>query len=569
MFSFPREPDQIKAWNRACLREADYQPPRYACICEKHFEPAVLESRTSGRKTLKMDAVPTKYLDGWKPDVDNDLECDRVTPARVPATTESIVEARKVEKVLLKESTNVLPEVEPIRADLFCRLCGIKHEQDNKYDLEELRSDHRNDDIFNVCFLDYEGLEAAKTICPGCYNEVDSVARFVEKCHEGQRRLLEHFSELMQMPIPDQAGVDDQFNRSEDEYLEDGNNDANLSDDDDFETEEMKNARMDRYIDKLMKKYKSVRGKIRGSKSWECLDCREIFQRRTHLAKHRSTCPLVGSEDSKRRGPFRCEVCDKLLSTLPGYRYHLIKKHDNKEEGDNSPEELRLLKSNKLITCPLCSDSFATVAKLRYHLPSHKSTNKGRDSEGNSCSARTSDNGSMCSFCGKMERSAASLEIHMKFHLKQKDWHCDKCDKQYYTKADLKTHVLAVHDKVTYPCKVCGVILKSKITFARHKRIHDVSLQKTCSFCTKRFTTTNALNKHVRSRHQGLDADDMEHSDDEAEEHGGDKTGWDVSGDEGGFQDIIEEVVMTEQSSDFDSKDDIKQEPLLIIEAVE
>lgn len=66
-----------------------------------------------------------------------------------------------------------------------------------------------------------------------------------------------------------------------------------------------------------------------------------------------------------------------------------------------------------------------------------------------------------------------------------------------------------------------------------------------------------------------MDADDMEHSDDEAEEHGGDKTGWDVSGDEGGFQDIIEEVVMTEQSLDFESKDDIKQEPLLIIEAVE
>lgn len=65
-----------------------------------------------------------------------------------------------------------------------------------------------------------------------------------------------------------------------------------------------------------------------------------------------------------------------------------------------------------------------------------------------------------------------------------------------------------------------------------------------------------------------MELDDMEHSD-EAEEHGEDKTGWDVSGDEGGFQDIIEEVVMTEQSSDFDSKDDIKQEPLLIIEAVE
>lgn len=521
--------------------------------------------KASGRRILKEHAVPTKFLDGWKPEVEDNVSKPLSSGGGRLYARDDGSNALEVEEVLLNEAVDMELEFSPLKADMFCRLCGIKTEEDSTYALEELQNEQQVDDVFKMCMLDNQTLEEATSVCLGCYSEIKSIVNFVRKCHEGQHRLLDQLSEQMEVPIPEQSEDDEEDTEYSDET-------TNQSNEDDFGKEERKIARMDRYIDKLIVKYKYARDRPRVTKTWECFDCGEVFQRRNHLAKHRNVCTLVGSEDSKRRGPFRCELCDKLLSTLPGYRYHLMKMHDSNVEDDNYPEELRSLKSNKVVTCPICSEKFATAAKLRYHLPSHKSTNQGRDSEGKTGATQTSSN-AMCTICGKMISSPAALEVHMKFHLKQKDWQCDRCNKQYYTKADLKKHVLSEHERITYTCENCGMVLKSKITYTRHKRIHDVSLQKACSYCPKRFTTTNSLNKHVQRRHRPQEMVLSEETQEHKQMHGNREARWDKYEQEetGVYQDIIEEEVVSEAelTIEVDSKNGIKQEAVMVVETFE
>ncbi|XP_065091128.1 uncharacterized protein LOC135712072 [Ochlerotatus camptorhynchus] len=595
MFSYPRDPDLIIAWNIACSREQGFRPPRYACVCEKHFNPSEIHEKLSGRCKLQRGAVPTRFLDGWKRgdtdamlDRNDDFGDDHLMPTvNEELNPKNEHEPPNVEEVFISEGNikDTISEVVSIVADMFCRMCGIKHEKDNNYSFKDLRSDHKADALINVCLMDCEGLEAAEAICPNCYHEVCTILDFLQKCHEGQQRLLEQLSEQTQIAIPEppQDDLGDISDPSEGKSDGEEDNEAKLSDGEDDDTEEMKNCRMDRYIDRLIAKLKSGGRKSRTLiKNWECLDCREVFQHRTHLTKHRHTCPLVGSKLSKRRGPFVCELCDKVLNTLPGYRYHLMKMHDKEKISsggdvvDEAPKELQMLKSNKILACPICTHTFRTAGELRYHLPSHKSTNQDKSR------TLTRDLGSgepirtvgqyMCSFCGKMERSNAALETHMKFHLKQKDWPCDQCDKQYYTKADLKQHVMIAHDKITYTCQDCGTVLSSKATFTRHKRLHNESLLKRCTYCPKKFTTANALNKHVHSRHQGLQRPRLHEIElpeklDETEEE--QDTQWEELGDDrdgDAFEEIIEEVIMSEGLLDLEPKEEIKEDEYLFYE---
>lgn len=140
--------------------------------------------------------------------------------------------------------------------------------------------------------------------------------------------------------------------------------------------------------------------------------------------------------------------------------------------------------------------------------------------------------------------------------------------------ADLKQHVMIAHDKITYTCQDCGTVLSSKATFTRHKRLHNESLLKRCTYCPKKFTTANALNKHVHSRHKGLQRPqlhDIELPEKEKHEEGEYKleTRWEELGedrDDDAFEEIIEEVVVSEGLVDLEPKEEINEDEYVFFE---
>ncbi|XP_058812698.1 zinc finger and BTB domain-containing protein 17-like [Topomyia yanbarensis] len=530
MFSYPRgNPELLLAWNRACSRESTFKPPRYACICEKHFDPAEIQGKTVGRATLQQGAVPSRFLDGWRPQqlhtspVDSSDSLQNSDSSSME-TVDKIAASNKlkycpVEKVFLKSNSDstMISEVVSLAPSMFCRMCGFKLEQENTFNLRDFPDEKCMPSLLSLCLIHDEIYQTMEKICLQCYQEVNSFVEFIKNCHVGQRRMLEQYFEATTPEMHDSGELPNIQLPAEDEC------DGELSDTERNETYQMDDESLDSYIDSLIVKLKTEKRTSTLPRDWECLDCRKMFQHRNHLAVHRRTCPLVGSEKSKRYGPFTCQLCDKVSKTLPGHRYHLLKMHDRDkiqatgcgkdnqtmvhESDENYPNELRALKSRKTVVCPICTDTFRTSGELRYHLPSHKSTHREKSRTMEQPAADgvkdTVPKRYMCSVCGKMERSNAGLELHMKFHLKQKDWACEQCDKQYYTKADLRQHVLTVHEKLTYTCGECEMVLNSRATYTRHRRLHDESQLKKCNFCTKKFTTTNALKRHVEKRHLG------------------------------------------------------------------
>ncbi|XP_055623857.1 zinc finger and BTB domain-containing protein 41-like [Toxorhynchites rutilus septentrionalis] len=524
MFTYPRDPKLVAAWNVACSRSENSKPPRHACVCEKHFDPAEINGKSGRRSSLQQGAVPSRFLDGSR----TEEEIDGTESSFEAADQARAMETLNVEEVFIQAEDELkqVPELEHLELEKMCRVCGMKQEQKPERTLDELSFDEKGESLLALCLLaENESLETIQRICSRCFTQISSFLEFLKMCYNGQRLLFERLLENEQAVTTEQAQSDsgDATDESQEIATDEDVEKLSVHKPQGNETDEMRDSRIDRYIDGLITKLKSEKRTSILPREWECLDCREIFQHRNHLAIHRRTCALVGSRNSKRYGPFGCQLCDKEFKTLPGFRHHLLKMHDRDkirasggkkntpttvdESDENYPEELRSLKSRKIVICPICNDTFRTCGELRYHLPAHKSVNKEKGLK--SSQEMSSEEGSkeikqfMCSFCGKMERSHAGLEIHMKFHLKQKDWACEICAKRYYTKADLRQHVLSVHEKFTYTCDDCGTVLNSRATFTRHKRLHNESQLKKCTFCVKKFTTSNALKRHVESRHLG------------------------------------------------------------------
>ena len=79
-------------------------------------------------------------------------------------------------------------------------------------------------------------------------------------------------------------------------------------------------------------------------------------------------------------------------------------------------------------------------------------------------------------------------------------YNCEKCDKSYALKGDLKKHIKSVHDNVRYNCDKCDKIFSQKGHLKTHiKSIHDKVRDYNCDRCEKSFSQKGDLNKHIQS----------------------------------------------------------------------
>lgn len=129
----------------------------------------------------------------------------------------------------------------------------------------------------------------------------------------------------------------------------------------------------------------------------------------------------------------------------------------------------------------------------------------------------------------------------------------------------MRQHVLSVHEKLTFTCDDCGTVLNSRATFTRHRRLHDESQMKKCSFCVKMFTTSNALKRHVEGRHLGQKRPRM-HAVEilEHEVPGNDVI--ELRGEE--VEEIIVEEIVPENQADLNYVDAVKENHILFTEKV-
>ena len=136
-----------------------------------------------------------------------------------------------------------------------------------------------------------------------------------------------------------------------------------------------------------------------------------------------------------KEGGFNCNICDKTISNKCNFKKHITNKHDHDRQFD----------------CQLCNLSYKSLAALAHH----------------------------------------KKKIHTVENVIYK---CDLCEKNFYVKEFLKTHIKLMHeasnDMRKFMCDLCDTLppYATKSHLERHiKTVHE-GLRFSCKICDKKFT---------------------------------------------------------------------------------
>ncbi|XP_014460980.2 zinc finger protein PLAGL1 isoform X2 [Alligator mississippiensis] len=170
----------------------------------------------------------------------------------------------------------------------------------------------------------------------------------------------------------------------------------------------------------FLSKYKLIRHSATHSpqKSHQCGYCEKTFHRKDHLNNHLQT-------HDPNKMAFRCEECGKKYNTKLGYKRH---------------QALHAATSGDL-TCRVCSQEFGGTELLLEHLKTH---------------------------AGKPASST-----------KEKKHKCDHCERRFYTRKDVRRHMVVHTGCKDFLCQFCAQRFGRKDHLTRHtKKTHPQELLK-------------------------------------------------------------------------------------------
>ncbi|XP_058463271.1 zinc finger protein 558-like [Malaya genurostris] len=111
----------------------------------------------------------------------------------------------------------------------------------------------------------------------------------------------------------------------------------------------------------------------------------------------------------------------------------------------------------------------------------------------------------MCDTCGLSFEQKFALETHRKRHENIRQFKCEYCPMEYYTRPEMLLHVKQVHlNAFQVKCTECGLSFKTKSTLNQHIKTHTNQRTHTCSVCGYGFKSYTHLNRHIKSVHQDV-----------------------------------------------------------------
>ena len=100
--------------------------------------------------------------------------------------------------------------------------------------------------------------------------------------------------------------------------------------------------------------------------------------------------------------------------------------------------------------------------------------------------------------------SLVSQEGYSNMHIMNVRYNCDKCNKSYSQKGNLKTHIKNVHENVRYNCDKCDKSFSWKHHLNRHiKSVHN-NVRHNCEKCDKSFSSKTYLKAHIQAEHENV-----------------------------------------------------------------
>ncbi|XP_052895787.1 zinc finger protein 141-like [Anopheles moucheti] len=137
-------------------------------------------------------------------------------------------------------------------------------------------------------------------------------------------------------------------------------------------------------------------------------------------------------------------------------------------------------------SCKRCGEEFDTKQDLMQH-------------------KRLSHRDHMCDTCGLVFDTKFVLENHRKRHATERQYKCEYCPLEYYTKAEKLLHVRRLHlNAFEVSCPECALMFRTKQTLAQHMKTHTNQRTHTCNTCGFSFKSHTHLNRHTKELHEGV-----------------------------------------------------------------
>ncbi|CAK1554424.1 unnamed protein product [Leptosia nina] len=175
---------------------------------------------------------------------------------------------------------------------------------------------------------------------------------------------------------------------------------------------------------------------------------------RTHAFSHES-------------GSFPCESCDKIFRSMNAKNEHFANVH----------------KQVKRHRCPHCPEAFRNYFQKNKHIATIHGL-KLKEFK--------------CNVCPKVFTTSGKLGVHIRtVHLKMKRHACSLCEWKFYSKSELKEHMVRHGGERKYNCAVCKKAYARKYTLREHMRIHENDRRFVCSYCGGKETAIEAPAKRI------------------------------------------------------------------------
>lgn len=209
-------------------------------------------------------------------------------------------------------------------------------------------------------------------------------------------------------------------------------------------------------------------------KSYLCDICQKTFQNPVKLAKHQ----LIHGGSS----PFKCEQCKKTFSTKFKLVRHVLIHSDRKQ-----------------FSCTICQRTFHRKDHLKNHIKVHSPSKTHYVCDKPNCrkeytsllsykkhlALHAAEDGSLeCQMCLKTFENKDQILYHLKIHAgsrtvknpNEKKYTCDRCDRKFFTRKDVRRHMVV------------------------HTGMRDFL----CQYCPQRFGRKDHLTRHIKTSHKGL-----------------------------------------------------------------
>lgn len=106
----------------------------------------------------------------------------------------------------------------------------------------------------------------------------------------------------------------------------------------------------------------------------------------------------------------------------------------------------------------------------------------------------------ICEKCEKSFSIKSNLKRHMQSHMREEQFTCWKCGIKCSSEKKLAIH-FRIHETISHKCPECGKLFQNKSNLTRHLKIHSNEREHSCDFCDYRAGRIYHLKRHIQRNH--------------------------------------------------------------------